>query len=142
MTSISSNPIMAAVVNAVAKEIVSSMANFAKMNMTAVGVDQAMMRAMCGTPTMVTCGLPVKPLPVCVMPMPPRGGAGAQGIMEGGCVVPGGTRVPTPEGGWGPIPDRNCWLPPFCTPSVRRHHRHSTLRRLQGRSGPRRTATR
>ena len=107
MTSISNNPVANAFVNAVAREVVSSLMNFAKMQLTAVGVDQAMMSRCCNRPIPVRCGTPVS-----------FGGQGAQpqGIWQGEsgndrCVrddVISDCRY-RPR-----LPD--CAMPPWCTP--------------------------
>ena len=87
MTSIQTNAVQA-LAQTLATEITKAILPFAKMQLTAVGIDQAVMRALLGQPQMVCCGKPVQPKPVCVMPAPPRGFCGTPG------------------------------LPPFCTPKA------------------------
>ena len=102
MTSIQNNPVANAFVNAVAKEVVSSLMNFAKMQLTAVGVDQTMMSRCCNRPIPVRCGTPV-------------GFGGGQGIAagNGGCLpdwdIPADRLRPR-------LPD--CTMPPWCQPKA------------------------
>ena len=95
MTCVHNNPVQNAFVNAVAREFAAVLTSFARMQVTACLVDQAMMQRCCGRPVPVRCGFPVQPQPVCTMPMP------HQGIWAGG----GGCVQPAP-------------LPPFCTPAA------------------------